>query len=263
MATGDLVRSSDGELSLKVGVWAEEKIDYIQRYCEIFNTGMKYHWRTRAYIDLFAGPGKCYIEEMNREIDGSPIVALRCKEPFTHYFFNDADPQVISSLKKRVESFNRSNVFYFTQDCNTVIDQLRNKLPSASLDFCFVDPFSFEVKFDSIRRLTEGRRMDLAITFHVGSMKRIAHNPPKELLEFFPDASWLKMYEEERFHKKGHILLSAFEKGLEKIGYQDVRDYVLVRNQKGVPLYHIIFATKNPGGRIFGIKLQAAREQGN
>lgn len=263
MATGDLIKSSDGELALKVGVWAQEKLDYIRRYCDIFNTGMKNQWPTRAYIDLFAGPGKCYIEETKREIDGSPLIALSCKTPFTHYFFNDANPQVMSSLRKRAKNFTCSNVLYFTEDCNTVIDELRSKLPPSSLDFCFIDPFGFEIKFDSIRRLTEGRRMDIAITFHVGGMKRVAHNPPRELLEFFPDTSWQERYKkEEKVYPKGYILLAAFKKGLEDIGYRDVKDYVLVKNKKGVPLYHIIFATKNPRGADFWDKIASRSRTG-
>lgn len=92
MPTGDLVSGSDGNLTMVVGPWAKEKLHYIRRYCDIFNTGMKDKWETRTYVDLFSGPGKCVIEGTEEEIDGSPLIALQCEEPFTHYFFNDLSP---------------------------------------------------------------------------------------------------------------------------------------------------------------------------
>lgn len=105
MPTGDLAPGSDGYASMKVGAWAKEKLFYIQRYCDIFNKGMKAHWGTRVYIDLFAGAGKCIIEETGEEIDGSALIALKSEVPFTHYFFNDAGTQAISALKGRAKLF--------------------------------------------------------------------------------------------------------------------------------------------------------------
>jgi three-Cys-motif partner protein len=94
MTTGELIVASDGELALKVGHWAKEKLHYIRRHCQIFNTGMKRQWSTRTYIDLFAGPGICLVQTTREEINGSPLLALSCEVPFTHYFFNDVQPEL-------------------------------------------------------------------------------------------------------------------------------------------------------------------------
>ncbi|MFW6126215.1 MAG: hypothetical protein ACOC58_03835 [Chloroflexota bacterium] len=63
------------------GAWAKDKLYYIERYCHIFNTGMKERWSTGSYIDLFAEPGKCVVEETGEEFDGSPLVSLTCSPP--------------------------------------------------------------------------------------------------------------------------------------------------------------------------------------
>lgn len=264
MATGDLTVGSDGELILAVGRWSKDKLFYIKSYCDIFNTGMKDKWTVRTYVDLFSGPGKCFIETTGEEIEGSPLLALSCKVPFTHYFFNDIQPNVVESLRTRVASYRSANVIYFDKNCNLVVDDLLQKLPSASLDFCFIDPFSWEISFNTIRKLTEGRRMDLAITFHVGNMKRVAHDPPQELIDFFPDRSWQQEYEKATVtgKPKGHILLEAYKSGLVDLGYKDIRDYVLELNRRNVPLYHLIFASKHRRGADFWDKIACRSEAG-
>jgi len=264
MPTGDLVVGSDGELTLTVGRWAKDKLFYIKRYCDIFNTGMKGRWAVRTYIDLFAGPGKCLVETTKEEIEGSPLLALSCKVPFTHYFFNDIQPNVIKSLKTRVAFYRSANVVYFNKDCNLVVDELLQKLPPASLDFCFIDPFRWEISFNAIRKLTAKRRLDLAITFHVGSMKRVAHNPPQELLDFFPDRSWQQEYRKAAAmgKLKGHILLEAYKRGLANLEYMDIRDYVLEVNRRNVPLYYLIFASKHRRGADFWDKIAGRSEAG-
>jgi three-Cys-motif partner protein len=258
MPTGDLVTGSDGHLALAIGPWAREKLFYIQRYCDIFNSGMKDIWRVRTFIDLLAGTGRCRIEETGEEVDGSALIALQCKVPFTHYFFNDSNPEAIDSLDSRVASFASTRIRLFHKDCNEVIEDLRSELPSHSLDFCFIDPLNWEIKFESIRELTKDRRMDLAITFHTGNMKRVVHDPPGELDEFFGDRLWHDEYRSAVLtgkRTKSRILLDAYERRLGSLGYVDVRDWLPVRNTRSVTLYHLIFASKHRRGRDFWDKI--------
>ncbi len=256
MATGDLILATDGELAIKIGRWAKDKLFYIQRICHIFNTGMKDIWQTRVYIDLLAGPGICVVDE-KEEILGSPLLALSCETPFTHYYFNDLNKDLIKALQSRVSFCKFAKVEYFSKDCNSVIDDLLTKLPDNSLDLCFIDLLNWEIHFNSIQKLTSQRRMDLAITFHIGNIKRAAGNPPKELSDFFPYKDWYEKYAKARISGKstGRTLLDAYEEGLYNLGYKEIRDYVLERNDNNVPLYHLIFASKHPRGADFWDKI--------
>jgi len=264
MATGDLVVASDGKLAIEVGPWAKGKLYYISRYCYIFNMGMKDKWSIRTYIDLFAGPGTCAVEKTREEIPGSPIIALSCEVPFTHYFFNDLQSNVISALKTRATPYSSTNIVFLNRDCNLAVEELLQKLPSNSLDFCFIDPFNWEIKFNSIQKLTEKRRMDLAITFHIGNIKRVADKPPKELIDFFPDTRWKQEYEKagEEGKLSGRVLLDAYGRGLRDLGYKEIKDYVLAVNTKRVPLYYLIFASKHPRGADFWDKIAGRSEAG-
>jgi three-Cys-motif partner protein len=264
MPTGDSVVGADGELAIRVGPWAKDKLFYIGRYCYIFNVGMKNKWPIRTYIDLFTGPGRCLIEGTNEEIDGSPLIALNCGVPFTHYFFNDIELSFIEVLQARAKPFDSAVISYFSRNCNEIIDELIQKLPLDSLDFCFIDPTNWQINFDSIRRLTEKRQMDIAVTFHVGAMKRIASEPTQDLLDFFPDSSCQQEYEEAReMHRStGRALLDAYEQGLKNLGYVGIKDYVLETNTRNVPLYHLIFASKHPKGAEFWDKIALRSEAG-
>jgi three-Cys-motif partner protein len=263
--TGDLVLSSDGKLAMTVGPWAKEKLHYIRRYCYIFNTGMKGKWGTRTYIDLFSGPGKCIIETTGEEIDGSPLIALKCDVPFSHYFFNDINANSMASLQNRAGSFASVNINYFNSDCNDAIDQLLPKLPPFSLDFCFIDPTNWQIKFDSIRRLTKDRRMDLALTFHTGEMKRVADSAPEELDDLFDGPGWQEEYKSMllKGRRKGsRLLLDFYRQKLRELGYQEFDDHVLVRTTTGLPFYHLVFASKDHRGRDFWNKISQKSSTG-
>lgn len=225
---------------------------------------MKNKWPIRSYIDLFAGPGKCLVEKTREEIDGSPLISLKCGVPFTHYFFNDIQINTIESLKARAKSFPSAIINYFIGDCNEIVDEIVKILPQGSLDFCFIDPFNWQINFNSICRLTSRRQMDLAITFHAGNMKRVADKPTNELLDFFPDIKWQHEYNEaKRLHRSiVRIFLDAYERGLKNLGYSEIKDYVLEKNKKNVPLYYLIFASKNPKGAEFWDKIAVHSETG-
>ena len=265
MPTGDLVAGSDGHAALIIGAWAKEKLFYVQRYCDIFNAGMRSIWPVRTFVDLFAGTGRCKVEETGEEIDGSALIALRSKVPFTHCFFNDINPAAIDSLRSRTGGFTKVDVRLFNKDCNEVIDDLREALPPSSLDFCFVDPLNWEVSFESIRALTADRRMDLAITFHSGNMKRVMRDPPVELDEFFGDKRWR---DECRGNltkgtaTAGRVLLDAYEKRLSGLGYVDLQDYLPVRNTQSVVMYHLVFASKHSRGKDFWNKISQKSSTG-
>ena len=264
MATGDIVNCSDGKSAIKIRRWAKDKLFYIKKFCDIFNVGMKNKWGTRTYIDLFAGPGICIIEETGEEIPGSPIIALRCKLPFTHYFFNDLEQDFINALKLRVMPCGFAGVECFNKDCNLVVDDLLQKLPEGSLDFCFIDPLNWEIKFNSIRKLTENRNMDLLITLHIGNIRRNIDNPNQRMNDFFPYSDWQKKYIEamSRGEKVERVLLDIYEDGLREIGYKVVRDHISERNMKNVRLYYLVFASKHEMGAYFWDEVTKSTEAG-
>src|SRR5258708_7846798 len=96
-----LERVDDGLPMRPSGPWVAEKLDYLQRYIDIFEQSMRKKWMRRSFIDLFAGPGKCYDRNSETIYLGSPLIALTTHYPFTDYFLVDSDVENIQALATR------------------------------------------------------------------------------------------------------------------------------------------------------------------
>lgn len=244
--------ASDGHLAIEFGPWAEDKLSHLDKYCTIFNQATHKRWGERVYIDLFSGPGKCVRKGTKREFDGSPLLALNCDIPFTHYYFNDINSDYIEALRKRAQSYSY-NIEYINEDCNLAVDKILQNIPRNSICFAYIDPYYLEIKFDAIKKLTITGPVDLLITFHIGMARRNFLQPNSEMKRFFPpNVDWQQFPHD--VIKGGHIstrpVLDAYESGLIELGYpkSNMIDDVLERNTKNAPLYYLIFASKHKLG---------------
>jgi len=257
----DLARillGSDGLPVLQVGPWARDKHHFVADYIGIFATGMKGKWSNRIYIDLFAGPGMCKVRGTGTEIPGSPLLAMDTKYRFTRYIFNDREPVFVDALRHRVDRFEGVDAHFLNLDCNSAAKKIPALLPERCLSLAFIDPFNWQLKLDSVAVLTQGQRMDLMITFHSSSIKRAAHCELPALDDFFGDRSWRRDYNETR--KSGtrqgtRVLLDCYERSLVELGYRFIDDKVLVPNRRGIPLYHLILASKHARAAEFWDKI--------
>jgi three-Cys-motif partner protein len=175
-----------------------EKLKYLEKYMDIFSTGMKKHWDTRVFIDLMSGPGLCVTDE-GQEFHGSPLLALATKTSFSKVVLVENEPALAEALKARVAANSRrESVAHLTGNCNdkALIADIRRVVPSDALSLTFVDMLGLDVRLDTLARLTDGRRMDLAITFQIGDLKRnvggAVKNPGegRRFDEFFGTEDW-------------------------------------------------------------------------
>jgi len=258
----EYVTGIDGLPVLVVGQQALDKHFFIERYMNIFTTGMKGKWSKLVYIDLFAGPGKCALASSADEQDGSPLLALKTKYPFTDYFFNDREPLFAEALEARCAAFTGGVVTVLKDDCNAAATLIARSIPPGSLCLAFVDPFNWEIKFESLADLTRQHHVDLIITFHSANIKRAADYNPAGLQEFFGDPRWKAQYDVARASRQGtRALLDCYESSLRGVGYPHVRDQVCIKNSRGIPLYRLVLASKHPRAPEFWDKI-SARDRG-
>jgi three-Cys-motif partner protein len=135
---------SDGLPVRESGIWAKEKLYYLEHYLDIFSVGMHKRWHGKLYyIDLFAGPGRCQIPETKEEFDGSPLIALKFN--FAKYFFFESDPLCFKTLKARAKDRapeKMKNVKFVPGNCNKEIAEI-GYLPPSSLGVAFVILLAF------------------------------------------------------------------------------------------------------------------------
>lgn len=260
-----MVPASDGLPALEAGPWTTEKLRFLGKYIAMFNQGMKGMWATRVFVDLFAGPGFNVVGA--EELEGSPLVALRSRVPFTHCFFNDANPQFVKALQTRVQARALAGsvaLDYLSLDCNEAASRIAERMPLNSLVLIFVDPWRWEIRFDSIARLTFGRRADLLITVHTGSIKRGAHHVLRAVDGFIGDSGWRRQFHEARKGERTRVILDHFERKLQSVKYSqaNIDDRVLMRNRRATPMYHLVYASKHPRGQDFWNKATAILPSG-
>ena len=263
----DAISASDGLPAIDQGPWSQDKLHFLSHFAEIFNTGMKNLWPTRAYVDLFAGPGVGVDKTTGEEFDGSPMLALDCKTPFTHLFFNDRNPAFVDALKQRQESrFSERNVSYYTLDCNEAAGVIAAQLPPWALVLCFVDPWTYEVTFDSLATLCQHRSIDLIVTFHTTAIKRNAHQDIAAVDGFLGDADWRDEYfaaEGDPSRPRTHVLIKTFTANLRKrLRFTHFGEPEVIRNANGAPIFYLLFASRHPRGLDFWNKSSATMRSG-
>ena len=247
--TPQYVIGTDGFPVLVVKQQALDKHFFLARYMDIFATAMKGKWPERIYVDLFAGPGKCCLEGSASEEFGSPLLALNTRFGFTRYFFNDSESLFAEALEARCAQFPKASVTVLNEDCNDAAAIIGRSLPSRAICLAFVDPFGWEIRFDSLAKLTLQRRVDLVITFHSGNMKRAASYDPQPLGDFFGNPRWKEVYDRacsSGVRQGTRALLDCYEESLRGIGYPHVRDQVGIKTSGGTPLYRLVLASKHP-----------------
>lgn len=228
---------------------------------------MRKKWSRRAYVDLFAGPGKCIDRETGKVFLGSPLIALTTRHPFTDYFFADCDQMKIEALRKRCgASPCGDRVQASVGDANIVVQDVVRQLQGVqSLNLAFLDPYGLELRWNTVSQLAAISRMDLIIHYPQMGLTRsmpLAVDKPgvSDADQFFGGMEWRKIYQAYRRREQGFIhrqLMDHYKRKLSDLGYQETfRDdevglEPLMVSERLVPLYRLLFASKHPLGMKF------------
>lgn len=260
----------DGLVMRESGAWVTEKLDYLKRYIEIFEKSMRNIWPRRNFVDLFAGPGKCYDRKSGAIYLGSPIIALTTQYPFTNYFFVDYEPENISALRERCgASHLLGAIKFFADDGNQVVNEIvtdiresDRKEKSNSLNLAFLDPDGLDLNWNTVATLASVPKMDLIIHYPVMGLKRmleVATKRDEHAIDlFFGDKEWRTIYGKSKDASVvEQELLLHYKQKLENLGYKEVvqkeptvADPAIKNTRQGL-LYRLLFASKNPLGDKF------------
>lgn len=244
------------------GLWTKEKLYYLEHYLDIFSVGMHKKWGGKLYyVDLFAGPGRCLIRETKEEIDGSPLIALKFN--FAKYFFFETDTACYKALATRVKvRAPDKNVVLVPGDCNKKIDEVK-PIPN-SLGLAFIDPTGISpIAFETIRKLTANRKIDLIINFHEGmgirmNIHQYSQREQSALKAFVGSDHSIKKFKEapSSIDQVCREITNEYRENLRKLGYQVVDgDQIPIKTEKNVLLYYLLFASKDPRGNDFWRKI--------
>ena len=255
--------NDDGLENNQIGPWALEKYSLVGGYCEVFTRAVRQKWDNLVYIDLFAGSGYSKIRNRNKIIYGSPLIALSIPIPFTTYIFCEKNKKYFESLKERLKrDFNDKNVILFNDDSNDIISKVKSSIPKYSRDntvlsFCYVDPFSLNLRFETIRELSF-----LSIDFLIllalymdanRNIKTYLASENKKVELFLDDSTWKEEFKEkaafnhERFVR---YLANIYKSKMENLGFKTTESFRQVRSEvRNLPLYYLAFFSKHNLGK--------------
>jgi three-Cys-motif partner protein len=248
--------ASDGLPARPSGAWVLDKKDYVERYLAIFTKGVSSKWGGKlAYVDFFAGPGKNIIRETGEEVDGSPLLAL--ERDFGRYVFVDV-PEILVTLRMRLRNHPKlQRISFIEGDCNLVIDDVLKALPANHLTLAFIDPTGLQIRFDTIRRLVQNRKIDLLMTIQFGmgiqmNLPQYIKSQGEALTGFLGNTEWRNDVEKAgTVFQAGRRILDRYMAQLRTLGYLDTKDREIVRNDQNMLLYFVVMASRHALGEKF------------
>lgn len=250
--------------------WSLEKYKLVGSYCDIFTNGMKFKWNQLVYVDLFAGAGYAKIKETNKTYLNSALLAMSIPSPFSKYILCEQDEERFEALSARVKrDFSHLNCELIKGDSNKNVDKVIKALPpfgkgNTRLPFCFVDPYSLNLNFSTIKALGQ-TLMDFLIlqALHMDANRNFEtylNDENTKIAEYLGVANWRKLFENEgRVYRKDFVkfLADQYQEQMKKLGYQNAKHMHQIRsNEKNLPLYYLSFYSKHPTGEKFFKEVQ-------
>lgn len=260
----------DGLFTPTVREWSLEKYKLVGSYCDIFTNGMKYKWNQLVYIDLFAGAGYAKIKESNKTYLNSALLAMSIPTPFSKYILCEQDEERFEALATRVKrDFSHLNYELIKGDSNKNVDKVIKALPqfgkgNTRLPFCFVDPYSLNLNFSTIKVLGQ-TLMDFLIlqALHMDANRNFDNYLSDEntkIAEYLGVNNWRELFEKDgMIYRKDFVkfLAEQYQEQMSKLGYQKTKHMHQIRsNEKNLPLYYLSFYSKHPTGEKFFKEVQ-------
>lgn len=256
----------DGLIIPEVRGWSLEKYKLVGGYCDIFTTGMKKKWDQLVYIDLFAGAGFSKIIETQQVVFSSSLIAMSIPNPFTKYILCEENIEKYNALVERVARlYPHLNVSFINGNSNEIIQQVKDEIPpygagNTLLSFCFVDPYSLNLHFNTIRSLGSGRAVDFLIlqALHMDGNRNLniyLNEQNDKISLYLGNDNWRDEFDDTYQTEKGgfvKFLADQYLKNMSYLRYVPEHNMHQIRsNDKNLPLYYLAFYSKHPRGIEF------------
>ena len=263
------------------GFWTRGKLEILTNYLNAFTTASK-SVNERIYLDLFAGQPENIDSDTGAQIAGSAQVVLSVADPpFTRLRFFELDHAADLAAALHSQAQDR-DVEVYEGDCN---ERIRDALDELAVwrwapTFAFLDPNGPDYRWSTLEQLAVFKRgsrykVELWILFPEPMFVRflrvdggpVRQEDAGRITSMYGTEEWIRIYE--------HRLAGVVTPGDARAEYVNLMRWRLeaefgyrwthsfeVKNRRGNPIYHMIFATDNQAGNdimehLYG---QAARD---
>jgi len=269
--------TDDGLTCPEVGPWTQLKHRLVSFYAELFSTGMKHKWDRRSYVELYAGAGYARIRNTNKLILGSPLLALKVKDPFDKYIFCEEKPSNLEALKVRAKRIAPdAAIAYVSGDCNSKTSEILDQIPTGStgntvLSLCFADPFDIGLEFETIRELST-RYVDFLVLLALGmdanrNYEHYIKEDADKVDKFLGSGNWRHRWRTAQWDavRFTRFLADEFTVSMAMLGYIPPPHYTMkeVRSdEKNLSLYRLaLFSRSEQAYKFWGQVLKYGTDQ--
>jgi three-Cys-motif partner protein len=254
----------------EIGIWSEVKLAIVKEYASAYSKILDRTQRDSIsslkwiYIDAFAGPGRHWSKTKGAMVDGSPVIALNTRPPFSEYHF--IEENVLRSEQLRAISGPRSDVHIYSEDCNEIL--LHKVFPKAKYsDFrralCLLDPYNINLKWEVIETAGKMKSIEIFLTFMIMDINRNAlrKNPDNsvqskidQLTNLWGDETWKDVAYDSSASLFGHPEKVSNEKFdaawrerlRTKAGFKFVSEPMPMKTKTNSVIYYLYFASQKP-----------------
>jgi three-Cys-motif partner protein len=229
---------------------------------------MKNKFRERVFLDVMAGPGICRIKDSDRELPGSPMIAM--KHEFTKYVFIESDPQLAVALEKRTALQPKAKLAsVIHRDWTDEVARGGLRFPNA-LVVAFVDPTGIkQVPWQAMKQLlTNNSNLDMlatlqyamGITLNVYQYLDSASEQTTALDIFLGERDWRNWPRERTDAAFTTRVIDRWVEKLSALGFKGSRQITVKAG--GTPLYRLALFSRHPKADEFWRKITTIDESG-
>ena len=252
-AMGELVPGDDGlPAEGDVGPWVEDKYRALRGYLK-YHAKARTKFTSRAYVEVFCGPGRVQLRDTGRFIEGSPVVAWNCsvedKAPFSALYIADRDEARRKACAERLRRLG-APVIEVAGDAMAAAAAIVNQLDRYGLHFSFVDPYSLgELRLELLQTLASPPRMDLMV--HLSAMdlfRNFDRNLAGERREFDAFAPGWQQQVPRGLSKdeRRRAAIDYWKKRIDAMGLDAHSEMKAIRNTVNRDLYWLLVLSRHP-----------------
>lgn len=228
------------------GPWTQLKLSILRDYLLFFTKAHIGKGFTLHYADAFAGTGHQSLKVIEgqdpmfpiEDLEGSAQIALSVDPPFHKYHFNDLANDHYDALKDLAARYPDRDCPVTKLDGNEFVRQFCRSLSSNDRAILFIDPYSTELHWDTLKHIAGSQRIDLWLLFPISALLRMTPNDLDRL-----DESWIRKidlllgtseWKEALYRPKtAPIIGDMFDEiehpGMERLNIDEVSQFVKAR----------------------------------
>ena len=293
------------------GPWTNQKLAILQKYLSAYTIALSRRRFKKGYIDAFAGTGRREssanaraeeLERLRREggieqaalsgladpadtdaepvqrfLDGSARVALRCDPAFDSYVFIEKNRARCEELERLKDDFpdRADKISINCGDANTQIQAMCNTNWEKHRAVLFLDPYGTEVEWKTIEAIGKTKAIDLWVLFPLGGVNRMLTQSgeiPQQwrdrLNDLLGTTEWYEHFYqfptspslfgdqmEHAVKASTEVISEYFLKRLSDCFAGVAPNPAVLRNSKNSPLYLFCFAAGNPRGAPIALNI--------